>query len=70
MKQAVNLKNFKKCAFCKYWYDPTNEHIAPKAPNINVWTYETSARCKCIKRNLTMSSTNSCAHYDCKVPIN
>lgn len=21
-----------KCAFCKYWYDPMNQAIRPKAP--------------------------------------
>lgn len=70
MKQSTNVKIFKKCAFCKYWYDPTNEHIAPKTPSSNIWMYETSVRCKCLKRNTTMSATNVCAHYECKVPIN
>ena len=28
--KMINIKNTKICAFCKYWYDPTNSAIKPK----------------------------------------
>ena len=69
MRTNINIKSGKKCAFCKYWYDPTNQYISPKAPNINVWEYEKNVKCKCLKKNLEMYSTNACSYYECKVPI-
>lgn len=37
---SVNVKQCHKCAFCKHWYDPTNSHIQPKSPRINLWQYD------------------------------
>ena len=69
MKNSVNVKTVKKCAFCKYWYDPSNAYISPKGNLRNVWEYENSARCKCIKKNKQIAAFNSCKDYECKVPI-
>lgn len=60
------------CAFCKSWYDPTNMYIEPKSPTMDIWIYESTAKCKCLKRsNLTTSATHpSCKDYECRVPLN
>lgn len=69
MKVPLNVKVVKRCAFCKYWYDPTNQHINPKSPKINLWEYENNARCKCLKRNNERRANELCPSYECKVPI-
>ena len=28
----LNGDKNKRCAFCKYWYDPTNQYIRPQNP--------------------------------------
>ena len=33
---TIDLTVSKKCAFCKYWYDPQNQAIMPKTPNHNI----------------------------------
>ncbi len=70
MLRKVNIKNLRLCAFCKYWYDPTNSYINPANPVANLWEYEASVKCKCLKRNLDTSSYANCAKYECKVPKN
>ena len=69
---VANIKTVKKCAFCKYWYDPTNSAIAPVAPNINMWGVATDMyndRKKCIKTNLPKSAVDSCSRFECKLPV-
>lgn len=70
--RPITLRSGKKavCAFCKYWYDPTNEHIAPKFPKSNIWEYDPSAICKCLKSNTNKRAILSCPKYECKVNIN
>lgn len=65
----VNVKSSKKCAFCKYWYDPTNSAIAPKSPVIGIWEIkDPNQKALCTKRNLQMSAYASCVGgYECKV---
>lgn len=65
----TNIKATKKCAFCKYWYDPTNSCINPKAPKVNLWEFDMSAKKKCLKRNTDMVAGSYCKNYECKVPI-
>lgn len=55
--QTVNIKSIKKCAFCKYWYDPTNSAIAPKTPQHNLWQYDDTAKMKCLQKNYDMKSS-------------
>lgn len=31
----VNIEKTKKCAFCKHWYDPSNNAIKPRNPRFN-----------------------------------
>ena len=37
LKQSLGIK---KCAFCKYYYDPSYTVISPKKGQKNVWEYE------------------------------
>lgn len=48
--KRANLTINKYCAFCKYWYDPTNMYISPHAPRQHIWTYDYLAKCKCMKK--------------------
>ena len=64
--------NYPKCAFCKYWYDPANSYISPKSPVMDIWSYDTDAKCKCLKKNLNMPSGGGggCKYYECKIMLN
>ena len=58
----INVKNMKKCAFCKNWYDPTNSAIAPKSPAIGVWEIkDINQKCMCMKKNIQMSANAFCS---------
>jgi len=39
----LNGDKNKRCAFCKYWYDPTNQYIRPQNPKNGIWKFETTA---------------------------
>ena len=57
----------KKCAFRKYWYDPTNSAIAP-APGIGMWNYEQGVKKKCsMKNDLQTVSNSTCNKFQCKL---
>ena len=68
-KKTINIKTTKKCAFCKYWYDPTNSAINPKSPKNNLWEYDEKAKCMCLQRNYDMSADTSCGEYKLKLEI-
>ncbi len=58
----VNIKNNKKCAFCKYWYDPTNSAIAPKSPALGVWEIkDIKQKCMCLKKNIPTAANAFCS---------
>lgn len=63
----INIKNTKICAFCKYWYDPTNSAIKPKNTVVWFWEYNSNANNECIKTNLNKSAWNLCRKYECKL---
>lgn len=67
MMHSVNVKTNKLCAFCKYWYDPTNQYIQPTNPANFIWKYETTAKCMCMKKNYPMVAGFNCPNYECKV---
>lgn len=69
MKRSVNIKlnRVRKCAFCKYWYDPTNSAIEPKFPKQGVWLYEDSAQSKCLKSNQIRASFSVCSKFETKM---
>lgn len=64
-----SIKNCKKCAFCKYWYDPTNSAIEPRNSRINMWTVDENAKRTCTKLNVEKSATAFCGKYECKLEI-
>ena len=58
----VNIKNIKKCAICKHWYDPTNSAISPRAPQIGLWEIkDTNQKSTCLITNLQMSANAFCS---------
>ena len=57
----------KRCAFCKYWYDPTNQYIKPQDPKHGIWKFETTARCMCLKYNLSKGSAMCCEKFENKL---
>ena len=72
MKARHDIKGrIKICAFCKYWYDPTNAAISPVNPRSGLWEYDREAKCPCLKqanaRNLRPSYAQGCDKYECKI---
>ena len=67
MEQFSLNSQMRKCAFCRYWYDPTNSCIQPKAPNIGIWEYDTRAKRLCLKRNTETEGFFGCTKYECKL---
>lgn len=66
---SINIKGCKKCAFCKYWYDPTNASINPKSPQVNVWEYDERAMRMCLKSGMKVSAGSSCGKFVGKLDI-
>lgn len=66
---TVNVKQIKKCAFCKYWYDPTNSAILPKSPDIGLWEIkDINQRCMCLKKNIHVPAHSFCsAGFESKI---
>ena len=68
MTQLININHAKKCAFCKFWYDPANSNILPKTPQFGIWQInDTNKRCLCTKKNLQVPAHSSCPKYECKL---
>ncbi len=65
----INIKTAKKCAFCKYWYDPTNEAVSPKYPHMNIWEYDDKSKKKCLKKSIDIRANSFCSKYECKLDI-
>ena len=42
---VANVKYARLYAFCKYWYDPTHEHMKPKSPAGGFWEYDPQTVC-------------------------
>lgn len=60
---VINVKNMKKCAFCKNWFDPTCSAIAPESPAIGLWKIkDINQRCKCLKKNIDMPANAFCSN--------
>lgn len=67
--RSVNIKTTKKCAFCKYWYDPTYSAIRPKSPKINLWELDESVRKMCLRKDHETEALSYCSYYSCKLEI-
>lgn len=57
----------KCCAFCKYWYDPTNQYIQPQDPKHGFWKFETTAKCLCLQCNLQKGAGMRCDEFENKI---
>lgn len=66
---TANIKSVEKCAFCKYWYDPTNSAISPRSPKINLWEYDDKGKMKCLQKKYDMKDSAFCSKYECKLDI-
>lgn len=65
-KRVVNINTVKVCAFCKYWYDPTNNAINPKIGQL--WEFDTEMDAKCMKNNLLKRrSFQTCSMFEKKI---
>ena len=70
MKHFANLGNLnmKHCAFCKYWYDPTNSVITPAKGRKGVWEYDGEEKRCCLKwNNSQRKAFNICKFFECKL---
>lgn len=47
---VANIKHVKKCVFCKYRYDPTNEAIKPGLSKQNIWEYDETKKKLCMQK--------------------
>ena len=63
----INGKSFRKCAFCRHWYDPTNAAIRPRAPRIGPWEYAPHMKSRCLITNAELPAFHFCGKYECKV---
>ena len=66
---SADIKRTKHCAFCKHWYDPTNECIRPKAPKMNLWEYDEKAERMCFLYNSKRPGFAFCRKYDGKIEV-
>ena len=63
-----NSPSIKKCAFCKYYYDPVNEVISPKRGQKGIWEFEVNVRKPCKQlSNMDVHSQNACNRFECKI---
>lgn len=63
----LNANKVKRCAFCKYWYDPTNQHIQPQDPKNGYWKFDPHAHCMCTKKSINMAGGLYCDKFESKV---
>ncbi len=69
MVLQANMKNDNKiCAFCKYWYDPTNSAISPRDPRVGLWQYDGDVRKMCTKKGTERRGASGCPDFECKIP--
>lgn len=58
----------RKCAFCKYYYDPTYEVIAPKKGLKDMWEYDRGVKKPCLMRsNRDVESHMSCSKFETRI---
>ena len=62
-----NPSSMRKCAFCKYWYDPTNAAINP-LKGIGRWEFDPTVRNRCRKKNgLPTLGKTTCQYFESKI---
>jgi len=65
----VNIKSNRiaKCAFCKYWYDPTNKALKMVNPSAGFWEYDPRMKSRCSERNVETVGGLHCSRFECKL---
>ena len=54
------------CAFCKYWYDPTNSAIKPLSGNW--WEFDREKEPRCMKSvGMKTKGRNTCGKFELKL---
>lgn len=64
-KVILNTMGSQKCAFCKYWHDPTMSAIKPVLGK--TWEFEPDIKKRCIKRGIDRKALNSCDKFVSKL---
>ena len=58
----------RRCAFCKFFNDPTYSVISPKKGCKDMWEYDTQIKKTCIARNnVEMLSQHTCLKFVSKI---
>lgn len=55
------------CAFCRYWYDPTNEGIRLRNARSGIWEYDDAQKCDCLQCKFKRSAWQRCGKFESKV---
>ena len=63
----INVKNTKRCAIRKHWYDPAGTAIEPLPGRRNMWEYDPNAKKMCMKKRYERPSGASCTQFECKI---
>ena len=64
----LGAPSMRKCAFCRYYYDPVNEVISPKRGTRDSWEYKTNIAKPCLKKaNRNVQSQSTCPSFECKL---
>lgn len=58
-----DIKSMKRCAFCKYWYDPTYSAVMPVSPKTNLWSIDSKQQKICTKKNIKMAADAKCSLF-------
>lgn len=68
VNSSERLYRNEKCAFCKHYFDPTFEVIAPKRGMKDVWEYERGVKKPCLLRNnREMQSQMTCPKFEVRI---
>ncbi len=63
----IKMHNLKKCAFCRYWYDPTNSAIRPINAVIGTWYYDGEMKNQCTLRGSSRKGREFCSRFEMKL---
>ncbi len=65
----VNIKTNRivKCAFCKFWYDPTSAALKMINPSAGLWEYNPLMKSRCSEKNVEIVGALGCGKFECKL---
>lgn len=66
-KVSTYVTNFRQCAFCKHWYDPSNSHIRPIDIRRQLWEYDETAKSYCDLKRIEKRSDGRCLEFEKKI---